>query len=957
MAATDPLAREARAGRVWVLIAALGAGALASSGCVESSGGPRSLSVWVVSGDRELTGDREPLLENEVYSASRRVVQLTAAINDTVSLQVGLRTVEPPAGGFDIRVSDLDGPRDTLSARRAVSVYLAHYVRVERFSSWYPARTGNSATPRDFPDILVPWEAPRGGGPLRLDQARNEIIWVDLHIPPATTPGVYTGRLELTSTAGGQPVFSCELRLTVVPVAIPSERSLPVLCRVDPRDLLVAHLNWPRLSAAETRILPDEPSHQAATQLLQATMQLLHEHRTTPLLWAGFPKHRLTGPRSVDVDWQSYDALVAGWLDGEAFDDQVGLARWAIPATIDYPSAQRNGGFESARYARLLAAYLAECRRHFDERGWLDRSFLRLIPPGDLSPELVDRLRRATGIVRQSETRLPFVAHLPARSLRALGWHDAPAVTAMEVDIWAPPACWYEPEMLQRERGLGKQAWFSPDRPPYSASLAVEAPGADARILAWQAYRYNADAIWIEDAAKLNRAGGLDAGNAGLVYAGVEYGLRDRPVPSIRLKRLRRGLLDYELLRLLEHRGKPLLAARTSEQLVRWAFTEACAENLLSTRDTGWSDNPYVAWLARRVLLQELVNEFAPSSAGRNQQNDNLADWGTIMNQATQVRAQVRGVRLAAEGTDVHARVFANVSNRTDRVLQGTWQFPGLPLGWEPLGERSMTVAARGRATAVLQLRLSGLTYNLDGVYRFQTLFEAGTAGPFGAPGRLAIVACPLIDRPPTVDGSLADWMLASNNVAGDFRLVRGDGLPSIGGASCEPTLATRVFFCMDRERLYVAIRCHLKPDEPPLWRADNSIPVDGAIPWGQDVVEILLDPHNTHQGTGADLYCLQIKPSGLLVARKGCLTDPPMNPSEPWQSGTRVAVSVEPDAWIVEAAVPLSSLGPAAKRNRIWGCNITRLNARRGEYSSWSGARGYTYAPHLLGNMVLLRP
>jgi hypothetical protein len=161
----------------------------------------------------------------------------------------------------------------------------------------------------------------------------------------------------------------------------------------------------------------------------------------------------------------------------------------------------------------------------------------------------------------------------------------------------------------------------------------------------------------------------------------------------------------------------------------------------------------------------------------------------------------------------------------------------------------------------------------------------------------------------------------------------------------------------MDREQLYVAIRCQLERDERPLWRADNTIPLDGPIPWGQDVVEILLDPHNAHEGTGGDIYCLQIKPSGLLVARKGCLTDPPMNESELWQSGAQVAVSVQPEAWVVEVAVPVASLGPSAARNRIWGCNVTRLDARRGEYSSWSGARGYTYLPHLLGNLVLLRP
>jgi hypothetical protein len=799
----------------------------------------------------------------------------------------------------------------------------------------------------------VPWGAPRGGGPLLLDQKRNEIIWIDLHVPPTTNPGVYAGRLELARAADRAPVFSCRLQLTVVPVAIPSARALPLLCRIDPRDLLATHLGWPNLSAEETRILPGAPSHEPARRLVNATMRLFHEHRATPLLWAGFPKYRLTGDGSVAIDWEMYDRLVEDWLSGDAFDDRVGLARWLIPASARYPDADRNGGFGSARYARLLAAYLAECSQHFAERGWLDRSFLRLTPPGELSQEAIDRVRRTTGIVRQSESRLPFVAHLPVRPLRAFGWHNAPTIDAPDVDIWSPPARWYEPDMLLRERGLGKQAWFMPDWPPYSPSLAVEAPAADARMLAWQAYRYGADAVWIEEAAQLQRAERAtnpDTADA-LVYPGVSYGLADRPVPSIRLKRLRRGLLDYELLRLLERRGKPLLAARTAEQLVRWAFTDACEENLLATRVTGWSDNAYALWLARRVMLQELVNEFTPSRTGSSRQIDNLADWSSVMNQATQVQAEVRGVRL--ESVE-RVRIYANVSNGTRRALAGAWRFPSLPLGWRPVGAPTTTVGANGRTAATIELELESLMYNLDGVYPFQMLFDTQAAGAFPAAGRLAVALCPPIDEPPKIDGDLSDWMMAYNNVAGDFRLVRGDG--PIRNPR-RPTLPTRAFFCMDHEQLYIAIRCDLAPGERPLWRADNVIPLDGAIPWGQDVVEILLDPHNAHHGTGEDIYCLQIKPSGLLAARKGCLTDPPMGPSEPWQSAARVAVSVQPEAWIIEIGIPLASLDRAAQRNQIWGCNITRLDARRGEYSSWSGARGYTYAPHLLGNLALLRP
>ncbi len=81
------------------------------------------------------------------------------------------------------------------------------------------------------------------------------------------------------------------------------------------------------------------------------------------------------------------------------------------------------------------------------------------------------------------------------------------------------------------------------------------------------------------------------------------------------------------------------------------------------------------------------------------------------------------------------------------------------------------------------------------------------------------------------------------------------------------------------------------------------------------------------------------------------------MGSSVPWQCGGRVAVSIQPEAWTVELAIPLAAFGPDARENRVWGLNVTRLDARRGEYSSWSAARGYCYNPQSLGNLILLWP
>ncbi|MBN2448080.1 MAG: DUF4091 domain-containing protein, partial [Phycisphaerae bacterium] len=569
-----------------------------------------------------------------------------------------------------------------------------------------------------------------------------------------------------------------------------------------------------------------------------------------------------------------------------------------------------------------------------------------------LTGESVARMSRIAGILGAAKLAVPLVAHLPPHTLRALGWYEAPLIDVTGIGIWAPPACWYEPAALAQERSLGRLAWFIPDMAPYSGALAIEAPPEDQRTLAWQAYRYGCDGIWIEHAAEF-ATGGHDA----LIYSGMKYGLADQPVPSIRLKRLRRGLQDYELLKLLARSGKQLLSHRVASRVVREAFTDACREHLLSLRPAGWIREPRTLRLARRVILQELSNTFEPSDAGLAQQASNVAQWQLLLSQVEGLRTEITGVRLVEDEAGLRANVMTRVANTTEHELTGIWSILNPPPGWDLLETEPLSIPADSRRPSTLTLALEGLAYNRDGAYPFDISFDTETLGAFMKRARLSVASVPIMDRPPTIDGRLNDWPIGTSNAAGDFRLCRGRQPTGEALDELQPTLPTRVYFCADRDNIYAAVHCGLMPGERPVWRPDNAIPRDGNIPWGQDVIEVLLSPENVTAGLPSDLYLLQVKPSGLVVTQRGCPTDPPTGRVEPWNAGARVAIGQDRDAWIVELAIPLDSLGSAARENRIWGLNIARLDARRGEYSSWSGARGHCYSPQSLGNVIFQRP
>ncbi|MBI5866144.1 MAG: hypothetical protein HZB38_16870 [Planctomycetes bacterium] len=939
--------------------------ALACIGCESGvrNGGGGAITVWAIDETRELSADATPVRENEIFSAAAGSIRLRSGTNDVIAFVLALRPEGNSGGAIGVEIDDLQGDGGKLLARDAVRVFRVHPIRIDQFRSWYPAHTGRAAEPIDVLDVLVPWDAPRGGGPVNLDARRTEYVWVDVAIPAGTQPGVY--RAGLRCTRSGRAVFrglssstaiqSLTIELDVAPLEFPSQPSLPVICRVDPRDLLAVQAGWPAESAEETRLLPEVSSHQAAIRVLNSTMELFHEHRCAPVLWGSFPKYRPLDERSVEIDWSAYDALVEGWLDGGAFHDRTPAAIWPLPVSAEYPSAERNGGFGSPSYARLLGAYVAACRKHFVERGWEDRAFVRIVPPAPLGEGAVLHNRRVLSILKQAETATPVAAHLAPGSLRALGWFEAPQVDLPEMRIWCPPAGQWDTARMAG--AVDQRKWFQPSEPPYSPSLSPAAPTADASALGWLAFRYGADGIWIENAANIGKGRGIaaspDRSPDALLYPGVEFGVTHTPLASVRLKRLRRSILDHMLLTQLDAQGKSLLARRTAEQIVRWGFSDACTRDLVTTRQAGWVSDALAYSLARQVLIAELAGgEVAAGAQGASLQTE----WSRFMTQGIRLEAESVGVRLSESDEALRADVFATLSNTTALPLTGTWELNELPPGWTRLSGGLTEATPRSRAIATVPFRLAGLTYNAAGVLELPLVFR-GDAGEAATTARLAVASCPLVDHPPTIDGDLSDWPMAPTNTAGDFQLVRGAGRGGADGVRRTPMNATKAFFCMDAANLYFAFYCATARGEPPLFRSDNIVTMDGAIPWGQDLIEVLLSPTNARAGGGGDLLCLQIKPSGVVVSRKGTLTDPPMNASQLWQSQARVATRVSGEGWTVELTLPLASLEAAGPKKRIWGCNLTRLDSRRGEYSSWSGARGNTYSPETLGNLILQRP
>ena len=159
-------------------------------------------------------------------------------------------------------------------------------------------------------------------------------------------------------------------------------------------------------------------------------------------------------------------------------------------------------------------------------------------------------------------------------------------------------------------------------------------------------------------------------------------------------------------------------------------------------------------------------------------------------------------------------------------------------------------------------------------------------------------------------------------------------------------------FILRDAKNLYVAIRCSEPKLSSMIVNPKKTVNYRQLMACGEDLVEIILDPGADAKGP-ADLHHILIKPNGVLLAERGISSVPPLGKRSPWPVKVKVAVKEHSDLWVLEMAIPLSSL-PGGLTEKLWGVNFTRFATQGGEASSWSEAPRHFYDPRNLGVMFM---
>lgn len=914
--------------------------------------------VWVV--------DPSSTAETSVGQSDRPVprVRLAGAINEILSFSFAVRAGKEANPRPEFRVAPLTSVQGKIDPS-AVTLYRRHGVKAGAFPGWHIRSIPLRMRDREPLDALVPVRASRGGLPATLSGDDTHVFWVDVAIPKGTAEGTYATSIELLSSEA--VVGSVDVQLTVWPIVLPDESNVPVLAEVDHRALFQYHI--PFDTSAPLPSADDWSGHARRSEmdaLLLTTLRTLQGHRLTPVLPELAPTRKAHAAGGLVVDWEPYDAVVEPLISGRAFINRVPLRFWPMPVESVFPTPSSDTSRRAPGSAAMLEQYLTQCANHFEQKGWLDRCYA-LAP--DSSSEAV---RRFAGSVHAANGRVAVASRGFPQDMRPYGWPDFPYLDQSDsVDVWLPPAQFYDVEAMAQERKKGRRTWLAADRPPFSGSTSIYAPSTYTRVLPWQAEVVGAQALsigrvnsWPDAHTRPTPDDCVRFDPHVLLYPGRVFGL-DEPVASVRLKHLRRGLQDAAYFRLLHEHGLGHVVTTLRESLVAYAGSDAYRTHFADGRSIGWADDPELYDAARDIMAEELIRAATSKDAvERSQPFGRTAAWRRFMLATRKADVRTEGVRGRLIGTpaarEVELETSLTIVNRERTRLSGTVRFGALPEGWSarfeevlvspiaPGSARRVTLSARASHVptgegGILDLPIELVTDDEE-VHRLTVRAASLTALPISS-HRDAI----------RIDGDLSDWPPGSLNVAGDFRLISGTKTDGDHDLSSRPTGKTLGFVLRDRDYLYVAVNCeHEAQTAGPSARRkgvryDDLIPVED-----EDLIEVLIDPLNGGTRSPGDLYHIVVKRSGTDLTEKGIGFDPPCGPRIPWPVDIKVATAASSQRWTAEIRVPLRDISLEGHTQTVWGFNLTRWDASRQEFSTWSGAVGNAYDPLSLGNLFL---
>jgi hypothetical protein len=522
---------------------------LASDACAE-------WAVWTVADTRRVL--------REAPAGSGCNVRLAAARNERESFQVLMRS-DSKVKGVRLVPGDLKGPDGAVLRADDARLFREHQLHLGAGSY-----RNDNFVPGWYPDPLIPHRNPQtlaSLAPARFvampfDLPKNEThgFWVDIYVPLDVPSGDYHGTYRLT--ADGHPPVEIPVRVTVWDITLPFVPAMKTALG-SPAQRMRAY--YRDRAAAGKGFVPEDWA-----QIERQCAAMLSEHRinATPPPGTLVPIEQPDG--SFEIPAEHIEAL-------REFIDRYHVNACALP----HPRRWVRDIDRDQPKLRALFAAFDRAIEALDRPGVTFFIYLRCEPD---EPDSYNYVRFWGRAIRATLTRVKLLV-IEQTWPEKERWGDLYGA----VDIWCPLCSLFKPSHALTRQNLGEEIWTytalcQRARTPW---WHTDHPLLNYRVPCWITWRYDIRGLvywggmsywqgvedpWTEPATldRHSGAGGASSalfnGEGVLVYPARAVGY-DGIAPSMRLKALRDGLEDYDLLTLAAQHGKAAEARQLAAAL------------------------------------------------------------------------------------------------------------------------------------------------------------------------------------------------------------------------------------------------------------------------------------------------------------------------------------------------------------------------------------------------------
>ena len=496
-----------------------------------AAGSASAAQVWVAPAAEKIRPNAQP------PAGATAAAKIAAAKNEFESFQV---VITGQAAGVSMSLEGLsDGAGHSISGRDVV-LYREALINV----AWPSGGDGAAGT---WPDGLIPDVDPiagekRNAFPFDVPANESRAVLVDIHAPQGTPAGKYTGTLHIN----GGVKQDVPVELTVWDFEVPSTSTL--------RTAFGMSWNGPCMGHGDGNCGGGDSDRALRARYVQAALDnhvSLHQ-----------PYNALPVDNSGNENWGAFDQYAGPFLDGTA-DTRLRGAR--LSSTSVYGSSA----------SPIVKAW----SNHFKAKGWTATTLFDYVCdeppltcqwsdiPGRISqvhagdpgmPTLVttatwDAQSNGIGGIDLFVPVINFIEGKPGTSLAGNQRSRFPA------NIW-----WYQSCMSHGCSGVGggldgggETGW-----PTYS----IDADATRHRAMEWLSFTYDIQGELYYEMTEayfsadpwVNQSAFGGTGDGTLFYPGTPARIGGRtevPVESLRLKGIRDGMEDYELLNLAKQLG------------------------------------------------------------------------------------------------------------------------------------------------------------------------------------------------------------------------------------------------------------------------------------------------------------------------------------------------------------------------------------------------------------------